>query len=75
MTTPACRSGACQQGRKPCPCPQACGVTDPAPEILWHPMPLHREHPTVPRGVLLAALGLTLAAWAVAGFFFLGYSG
>lgn len=28
---PACTSGACQQGRKQCPCPEACHT--PLPEV------------------------------------------
>lgn len=28
---PSCTAGACQQGRKPCPCPQAC--QQPEPEL------------------------------------------
>jgi hypothetical protein len=26
---PACTAGACQQGRKPCPCPDACQQPEP----------------------------------------------
>lgn len=28
---PACTAGACQQGKAPCPCPQACQVSEGKP--------------------------------------------
>lgn len=29
---PSCTAGACQQGRMPCPCPQACQVAETEPQ-------------------------------------------
>lgn len=51
-TWPQC-SGPCQQGRVPCPCPQACDARDD-----------DEEHLNVFRG-LLVAIGATAATAAI----------
>ena len=56
MTTPttrACTANRCQQGRTPCPCPQACELpTDP----------LQDERLSAAEGVLLVLVATLVAA-------------
>lgn len=43
-----CTANRCQQGRAPCPCPQACEVPEPC-ATTWHPgasSAPHRRHCT-----------------------------
>ena len=49
--TPACRADACQQGRKPCPCPSACEIEDPL----------------APARGLVFGIALAIAFWLVVG--------
>lgn len=38
---PACTSDCCAQGKRPCPCPQSCGIAEPSdhepPRFLLYP--------------------------------------
>ncbi len=63
LPTPACTADACQQGRAPCPAPQACHVPSPEREPSAHDNGLDRDPVTA-----LEATGALLVFVALAAF-------